>query len=65
MAALDDYKLVNLKHPISTLPHPGDQRSEVKGAQGPAPSRGSREGPSCLFQLLEAPGIPCGLWQGH
>lgn len=39
----------------------GDQKSEIKGSLGCAPTEGSGEGLSCPFQLLRAPGVP---WLG-
>ena len=42
-------------HPSS--PSPGDQTSEVRCPRAELPAEAPGEGPSCLFQLLGAPGI--------
>ena len=42
-------------HPSS--PSPGDQTSEVRCPRAELPAEAPGEGPSCLFQLLGAPGV--------
>ena len=53
--------IVWLEPQTPTLPRPADQTSEVQGSQGRAPSTGSREAPSCLFQLRGLQASP-GWW---
>ena len=53
--------IVWLEPQTPTLPRPADQTSEVQGSQGRAPSTGSREVPSRLFQLRGLQASP-GWW---